>query len=88
MTISPPLNESATVEASALAAERLSPRSARRSIGRNALSDYRSRNFKQEIVSRIVKSQRERAAMSVAPVAQQECFAQLARALEVSVRVV
>jgi hypothetical protein len=60
-----------------------------KSIGRNALSDYGPiRSVNKEVVGKIIDIQRERTAVTVAPVAQGKRFTQVAYALEISARVV
>ena len=58
------------------------------SVGGNALSDYASRNFKEEVAGRIIKIQRERAAVRVAPIAEGKCFTQGNRSQEISTCIV
>ena len=64
------------------------PAPSRGSVGGNALSDYRPRNRSDWVTERIKDVQRERTAMGVAPVAKRKRFGQVARSLEISVRVV
>ena len=58
------------------------------SVGGNALSDYASRNFKEEVAGRIIKIQRERTAVRVAPIAEGKCFTQSNRSQEISTCIV
>ena len=58
------------------------------SIGRNSFSDYRSRNLSDKIAGRVIDIQRERTAVSVASIAKRQIFRQMARSLEISIRVI
>src|SRR5437870_6541093 len=58
------------------------------SVGGNALSDYASRNFKEEVAGRIIKIQRERAAVGVAPIAKDKRFGQGNRSQKISTCIV
>ena len=58
------------------------------SVGGNALSDYASRNFKEEITGRVIKIQRERAVVGVALIAKDKRFGQGNRSQEISTYIV
>ena len=66
----------------------VAPRVLQGSVDGNALSDYVSRNFKEEIAGRIIKIQRERAVVVVALIAKDKRFAQLDRSQEISTYIV
>lgn len=67
---------------------KLSPRAFSPLVDGNALSDCASRNFKHEIAGRIIKIERERAAMGVALIAKDQRLVQVDRAQEISTRIV
>jgi len=57
----------------------VAPRVLQGSVDGNALSDYVSRNFKEEVAGRIIKIQRERTVVAVAPIAKDKRFGQVDR---------
>ena len=66
----------------------VAPRFLKDSVDGNTLSDYSSGNFLEEIAERIIKIQRERAAVGVALMVKDKLFGQVDRPQEISAYIV
>ncbi len=64
------------------------PAQSQGSVDGNALSDYGSRNFKEEVVGRIIEIQREGTAVGVAVIAKDKRFGQVDGSQEISAHIV